>query len=134
MNNLIQISHLKYTHFEKKSLTSIAYKVSVFGVILVIIFPYLVRMRENMDQNNSEYGHFLRSGQFDWGLCCIYLSKFAFLPFQQLHQHVPWCVFSFINLVPHKRRDPFHFCCHVYFTIYEFLSHLNKFAHYLRHV
>ena len=34
---------------------------SVFGVILVHIFPYLVRMRENVDQTNSEYGHFLRS-------------------------------------------------------------------------
>ena len=34
---------------------------SVFGVILVRIFPYSVRMRKNTDQNNSEYGHFLRS-------------------------------------------------------------------------
>ena len=25
------------------------------------IFPYSVRMRENVDQNNYEYGHFLRS-------------------------------------------------------------------------
>ena len=25
------------------------------------ISPYLVRMRENTDHNNSEYGHFLRS-------------------------------------------------------------------------
>ena len=25
------------------------------------ISPYSVRMRENTDQNNSEYGHFLRS-------------------------------------------------------------------------
>ena len=25
------------------------------------IFPYSVRMRENADQNNAEYGHFLRS-------------------------------------------------------------------------
>ena len=25
------------------------------------IFPYLVRMRENMDQKNSEYGHFTQS-------------------------------------------------------------------------
>ena len=48
-----------------------AWKVSVFGVILVRIFlysgwirgisPYSVRMKENADQNNSEYGHFLRS-------------------------------------------------------------------------
>ena len=45
-------------------------KVLVFGVILVRIFQqylenilpsislYSVRMRENTDQNNSEYGHF----------------------------------------------------------------------------
>ena len=51
-----------------------AWKVSLFGVILIRIFPhsdwigeirgispYSVRMRENTDQNNSEYGHFLRS-------------------------------------------------------------------------
>ena len=25
-------------------------------------FPYSVRMQENADQNNSEYGHFSRSG------------------------------------------------------------------------
>ena len=54
------------------------WKVSVFGVILVHIFPhsdwirrdtvhlspispYSVRMRENKDQNNSEYGQFLHS-------------------------------------------------------------------------
>ena len=30
-----------------------------YGEILRI-FPYSVRMRENADQNNSEYGHFLR--------------------------------------------------------------------------
>ena len=47
---------------------------SLFGVILVrispiwteyeeirIVSPYSVQMRENMDQNNSEYGHILRS-------------------------------------------------------------------------
>ena len=26
------------------------------------ISPYLAQMRENTDQKNSEYGHFLRSG------------------------------------------------------------------------
>ena len=31
-----------------------------YGEILRIS-PYSVRMRENADQNNSEYGHFLRS-------------------------------------------------------------------------
>ena len=28
------------------------------------ISPYSVRMRENADQNNPEYGHFLRSAHF----------------------------------------------------------------------
>ena len=44
-------------------LVSTGQKVSVFGVILVRIFPhsnffFSVRMRENADHNNSEYGHF----------------------------------------------------------------------------
>ena len=34
-----------------------------YGEILRIS-PYSVRMRENADQNNSEYGHFLRSDIF----------------------------------------------------------------------
>ena len=38
-----------------------AWKVYVFAVILVRIFPYSVQMRKNVDQNNSEYGHFSRS-------------------------------------------------------------------------
>ena len=52
--------------------TYTAWIVSVFGVILVLIFPhsvwirrdtppYSVRMEENADQNNPEFGHFLRS-------------------------------------------------------------------------
>ena len=54
-------------------------KVYIFGVILAHIFthlilrisPYSVQMRENKDQNNSEYGHFSRSGK---------LSIFGILP------------------------------------------------------
>ena len=41
-----------------------AWKVSVFGVFLVLIFPYsdwIRRDTECMDQKNSEYGHFLHS-------------------------------------------------------------------------
>ena len=34
-----------------------------YGEILRIS-PYSVRMRENADQKNSEYGHFLRSAAF----------------------------------------------------------------------
>ena len=40
-----------------------------YGEILCIS-PYLVRMRENADQNNSDYGHFLRSD------ICRYLILF----------------------------------------------------------
>ena len=29
--------------------------------------PYSVRMRQNTDQNNSEYGHFLRSSTDEFG-------------------------------------------------------------------
>ena len=46
-------------------------RLSVFGVILVrisrirteygVIRTYSVRMRESVDQNNSKYGHLLRS-------------------------------------------------------------------------
>ena len=54
-----------------KLLLNTAWKVSVFGVIQVHPFPhsdcirritppYSVRMRKNTDQNNCEYGHFLR--------------------------------------------------------------------------
>ena len=72
--------HLRFAYkiFEFTWLPNIAWKVSVFGVILVHIFshsdwirrdtleisPYLVRMRENTDQNNSYYKHFLRSVNF----------------------------------------------------------------------
>ena len=31
---------------------------------IIRISPYSVRMREKKDQNNSEYGHFLRSVKF----------------------------------------------------------------------
>ena len=51
-----------------------AWKVSVFGVLLVHIFlhsdwirgdtEYSVQMRENADQNNSEYKLFLRSDRY----------------------------------------------------------------------
>ena len=45
-----------------------AWKVSVFGVILVCIFPHsawirrdTIQMWEKANENNSEYGHFLRT-------------------------------------------------------------------------
>ena len=65
-----KICHLFYVWMKWISACATAWKVSVFGVILVRIFPhsdwirrdpYLVQMLENTDQNNSEYGNFLRS-------------------------------------------------------------------------
>ena len=38
--------------------------------LILGISPYSVRMRENTDQNNSEYEQFLRSAKFD-----IYLKE-----------------------------------------------------------
>lgn len=50
---------------------NIASKVSLFGVILVLVFqhyfrisPYLVQMPENTDPNNSKYRHFSRRENF----------------------------------------------------------------------
>ena len=37
------------------------WKVSVFGVFLVRIFLHSDQMRENTDNKNSEYGHFILS-------------------------------------------------------------------------
>ena len=36
-------------------------RIALFSRIILLISPYSVRMRENTDQNNSEYGDFLRS-------------------------------------------------------------------------
>ena len=41
---------------------------SIFWVILVLTSPYSLWMREKTDQNNSEYGHFLRSAIFEISL------------------------------------------------------------------
>ena len=47
-----------------------------YGEILPIS-PYSVQMRENADQNNSEYGHFSRSVEV---LCCMGLEQFCPTP------------------------------------------------------
>ena len=57
---------------------STAWKVTVCGVILVHIFPHsdwIFRMGENAAQNNSEYGHFLRSVEYQKK---ISFSSFSF--------------------------------------------------------
>ena len=58
--SLIIRYHLLFSLIYEASLTP-RVKMPVFGVILIRIFPYLARMRENTDQNNSEYGnHFTK--------------------------------------------------------------------------
>ena len=65
---------VKSWYFQRKSVKVTAWKVFIFGVILVGIFPhateyvemllispYSVWISENADQNNSEYKHFLHS-------------------------------------------------------------------------
>ena len=57
-----------------RAVTNTAKKVSVFGLLLVHIFPhshwiwrdtlYSVQMRENTEQKNSKYGHFSCSATF----------------------------------------------------------------------
>ena len=46
------------------------YLIQIYAIYQLFISPYSVRMRENADQNNSEYGHFLRSE-------CKLLAEFA---------------------------------------------------------
>ena len=66
------------------------WKVSVFGVILVHISRiwtecgeilhislYSLQMRENTDQNNPKYGHFLCSDTFIYMYLCIYMYIYA---------------------------------------------------------
>ena len=61
-------------YYQQRKIPFTMWKVSLFGVTLVRIFPhsdwirrvrsispYSVEIRENADQNNSEYGNFLRS-------------------------------------------------------------------------
>ena len=49
-----------------------------YGEILRIS-PYSVRMRENADQNNSEYGHFLRNDNLKHQELLFVLKKHMFL-------------------------------------------------------
>ena len=62
------------------------WKVSVFGVFLVRIFPYSVRMLENTDQRNSEYEHFSRSGMFSYlALLSMNGLKTSVFPTELIH-------------------------------------------------
>ena len=64
------------------------------------ISPYSVRMRENAHQNNSEYGHFLRSGKFSF---CLRLA--TFFKKETLAQVFP-CEFREISKKTFSYRTP----------------------------
>ena len=49
---------------EKLQCFPVHYVKIVFGVVLVRIFSYSVRMRENTEQTNSEYGYSLHNGEY----------------------------------------------------------------------
>ena len=85
---LIQICYLlrKVSRLQIESCN--AWKVSVFGVLLVRIFPHsdwiqrdIVRMLVNTDKKNSKYGHFSRSVMREPFFSNILLSMF----FSQMH-------------------------------------------------
>ena len=40
---------------------NLIFSLTHYVLVLLHISPYSIRMRENADQNNFEYGHFLRS-------------------------------------------------------------------------
>ena len=75
-------------------LISTAWKVSVFGLFLVLIFrhsnSYSVRMRENTEQKNSEYGHF--SPSEEW-VCIIWIFHQTILK----NYFEPWKGFKKVN-------------------------------------
>ena len=108
MNQWIFRPILNYISIHFIVIICAAWKVSIFGVVLVRIFthldwyweirsisPYSIWICENRDQNNSEYGHFLRSAAYysesrfpksnwefytnpsllEWGLFPWYITK-----------------------------------------------------------
>ena len=67
LKSYCEVPYLKYSRREKCPYSEFFW--SVFSRIRIDyeqifrIFPYSIQMRENMDQENSEYDHFSRS---DW--------------------------------------------------------------------
>lgn len=87
-------------------LINIAWKVSIFKIFLVRTFPHFGLnterlnaswMRENIDQKNSKYGYFPRSGIFK-----IFRTVIAQVPSVKLHQNY---VFFFSRAFLSKEWD-----------------------------
>ena len=80
------MSQICWTYFYK-SFRFTALKMFVFTVFLIRIFPCSVRMRENTDQKNSEYGQFSGSDlvqdfqnvSYHFGTLCIKVLAYKIL-------------------------------------------------------
>ena len=87
------------------------------------VYPKFFSIRNDLIQISNLkyiYTHFWKRSKISWGwgFYSFYLSQLALrTPFSK--SQILQRIFSFINPIPYKRRDQFHFCCHVYFTICE---------------
>ena len=72
-----------------KSVRIRSYSGPYFGILVRIgsISPYLVPMRENADQNSSEYGHFLCSGAVPKQMITRLLQDTRTHPHTHTHTH-----------------------------------------------
>ena len=66
---MLQILFPQFEAFIVANKSITAQKVSTFGVFCSAFCR--IRMRENTDQKNSEYGHFLRSGNILLSFRCF---------------------------------------------------------------
>ena len=81
----VNLLNILRTHFVRRSLDGcfciVNFAQSTWTIFSLVLFnldfeqnnstsPYSARMRENADQNNSEYGHFSRSGKYPNFLKC----------------------------------------------------------------
>ena len=74
---VIGCSLVNLHHIFRTSLNENTYERLLLGILR--ISPYSVQMRENTNQNNSEYGHLLRSVEFQYEFSnseITYLIKF----------------------------------------------------------
>ena len=70
--------------------------------------PYSVQMRKNTDQNNSEYGHFSRSGSVKW--LPPFYQKLALFYWENLEDHLkiisgPFTLFPYTVWLHHSFRQ-----------------------------
>ena len=77
---------------------------------ILCISPYSVRMRENADQNNSEYGHFLHSDIYIYIYIYIYIEILILFIVDDCS--IPWLLITnfrhwSISIKPWKHQETF---------------------------